>query len=73
MYSLVHLIHMIVFLLDRKVINWVPRGSILGLLFLVIYFNDVPNKTNNDAKFALFVDDTSIRVTICNQEAVQTV
>jgi hypothetical protein len=59
--------------LDRKFYKGVLRGLILGLLFLIIYFNDVPKKTNNDAKFVLLADDTSITVTTSNQEGVQTV
>jgi hypothetical protein len=64
---------MIVFLLDGKVINGITRGLILGILFLLIYFNDVLKITYNDAKVVLFADDTSITVTTSNQEGVQTV
>jgi hypothetical protein len=32
-----------------------------------------PKITDNDAKIVLFADDTSITVTDCNQEGVQTV
>ena len=72
-YSLAHLVHMIVFLLDRKVINGIPRGLILGLLFLLIYFNDVLKVRDNDATVVLFAGDTRITVTTSNQEGVQTV
>ena len=64
---------MIVFLLDRKVINGVPWVLMSGLLFLLIYFNYVPKITDNDAIVVLFADDTSITVTTCKQEGVQTV
>ena len=64
---------MIAFLLDGKVINGVPWGFILGSLFLLIYFNDVPKVRDNDAKVVLFAGDTSIIVSVSNQDGVQTV
>ena len=63
---------MVLFLVDGKVINWIPLVLILGLLFLFIYFNVLPKVTENDAKVVLFADDTSITVTTSNQEGVQT-
>jgi hypothetical protein len=57
----------------EKMINVVLRGLILGSLFFLIYFHDVPKVTDNDAKVLLFADDTSIIVTTCNDEAVQTI
>ena len=40
---------MIVFLLDGKVINGVPWVLMSGILFLLIYLNDVSKITDNDA------------------------
>ena len=57
----------------KRLINGVPRGLNLGSLFLLIYFNDVPKITDNDANVVIFADDTNITVTISNQEGVQTV
>jgi len=56
----------------ENVINDVPRDLILGSLFILIYFNDVPKITDNDAKVVLFADDTSIIATTSFQEGVQT-
>ena len=37
----------------------VPRGSILGLLLLIIYVNDLPSVTLN-SKIAMYADDTAL-------------
>jgi hypothetical protein len=55
----------------KRVINGVPGCLMLGSLLLLIYFNDLPKITDNDAKTVL--NDTSIRVTTSNQEEVQTI
>jgi hypothetical protein len=57
-------------ILGGKDINGVPRGLILGSLFLLIYFNDVHKITDNDAKVVLFADDINIIVTTSIQEGV---
>jgi len=57
----------------EKVTNGVPRCLNLGTLPLLIYINDLPNITDNDAKVVLFTDDTSIIVTTSNQGGFESV
>ena len=44
---------------------------ILGPLLFLIYINDLPKITYNDAKVVLFADDTSVIVTNYNQGGLQ--
>ena len=46
-----------------KIKHSVPQGSILGLLFILIYTNDLPNITADPSKLTIFADDTSIIIT----------
>ena len=56
----------------KKVTNAVPQGLILGSLIFLIYINDLPKITENDAKFVIFTDDSSIIVINSNQGGLQT-
>jgi hypothetical protein len=49
-----------------KIRHGIPKASILGLLFFLLYIDDLPNVAKNISKPVLFADDTSTVVTSSN-------
>ena len=44
----------------------VPQVSILGLLFFLIYINDLPGVVSEGNKIALYADDSKQGYTLCS-------
>ena len=56
----------------EAVTSWVPQGSVIGSILLLIYINGVPDGLQSDVR--LFVDDMIVYMTVSNQsdaEALQ--
>jgi hypothetical protein len=49
-----------------------PQGSILGPLFFLLYVNNLPNVTANNAKIVLYADDTCIIMPNPNLQELET-
>ena len=47
---------------QAKLKHGVPQGLVLGLLFFLLYINDLPNIITNLSKLVLFADETKIIV-----------
>ena len=49
---------MVLVLFGKKILAWVPQGTVLGLLLFLIYINDLPHEISSICK--MFADDTSL-------------
>ena len=47
-----------------------PRGSLLGPLFFIIYINDLPGVISGDGSFALYADDSKLYRVINSPEDI---
>ena len=54
------------------VISGVPKGSLLGPLFFIVYINDLPGVISKDSSIALFADDSKMYRVINTQEDLST-
>ena len=54
-----------------EITSGVPRGSILGPLFFVIFINDLPDVVCSDNTIALYADDSKMfRVIDCDEDLI---
>ena len=49
---------MVLIVLAKKILAWVPQGSVLGSLLFLVYINDLPHDISSVCK--MFADDTSL-------------
>ena len=54
------------------VTSGVPKGSLLGPLFFIVYINDLPGVISKDSSIALYADDSKMYRVISTQEDLST-